>query len=294
MDEYLCLPWEEVRRLCLPDHLLCTYQLLLSLAQQAGGQRTPPLPRHELARLRGVSLRTLGRHLQALRQRGLVRRDPLHSGPGVVWVLSGPKPQAPEEGQQSPPSLRLSPSLERKESPSGSEEEERALTRELLERVGVYTHLAEELARLPWVRPFLVEAWVQALRRNPRVRHLGAVLATLLRNPARCLPPPKMPPEEPSEGGLEEGSAAEGQSPLVEELLPWGEVLARLEERLGREQVETWLRGSYPLSWEDGVLVIAVRTPRAADWLEYRRREDVLAAVEEVTGQRPRISFAVA
>ncbi|MBI3909972.1 MAG: chromosomal replication initiator protein DnaA [Armatimonadetes bacterium] len=48
----------------------------------------------------------------------------------------------------------------------------------------------------------------------------------------------------------------------------WERALRRMERRLGREAIQTWLRDAEPLSYKEGVLVIAAPNGTARDWIE--------------------------
>lgn len=53
----------------LPDYLLCTYEVVLALAWANDYVKTPPISAAQLAAFRGVSERTIRRHLAELEQR---------------------------------------------------------------------------------------------------------------------------------------------------------------------------------------------------------------------------------
>ena len=88
---FLVLPWSWLAGLRLPDHLRCTYETILSLAWSHDGVRTPPISRRELARLRGVAIRTIDEHLQALRQGGHLADEPGRAGRKLVLLPTLPR-----------------------------------------------------------------------------------------------------------------------------------------------------------------------------------------------------------
>ena len=61
-------------------------------------------------------------------------------------------------------------------------------------------------------------------------------------------------------------------------------MLQRLVAALGQPAVELWLAGSAPLSLEDGILVVAVASARAVDWLS-GRHADLCQAATAVLGE---------
>ena len=143
---------------------------------------------------------------------------------------------------------------------------------------------------------------------------MGAVLATLLRQPAKCLPSPEAiaPLEAEAPPGEPCVSNARGQDDAADDLdddqeddiadddertcpnVPWEAVLDRLAQRIGQEAVDVWLRPSLPLSCEDGVLLVAVRTAQVVDWLENRYYKAICEVVHEVTGERLKLCFVAA
>ena len=62
-------------------------------------------------------------------------------------------------------------------------------------------------------------------------------------------------------------------------------MLNRLRQRLGDEAVNVWLGQSVPISCEDGVLVVAVRTAMAVDWLGHRYYTEIHDVLRQVTGE---------
>lgn len=392
-DRLLIVPWASMPGKALPDPLRVTYQLILSLAWAHDRQRTPPISRRELARMRGIGLRTLDTHLRMLRDAGWIQNDPhsrervlvllpRHLSEELAAIVGGPAaadtppqsasppptagratdgslvaadqasaaaPSAPRrtgtaasDGDETAPQEasaghRLPPAAttaedsgdarhqkatkQQKESPkraprasrvgSSLELEEEILARQseislqALELAGVYPSPARRLARLPWVTPGLVRAWIAALRANPKVRHVGAVLVTVLSDPDRCLPGPPGWQEEAQqedEEAREEEPLQEGEhdppeeepSPSQDSAFPWEAVVARLRETLGEEAVAIWLAESYPLSAADGVLVVALRSAYAVDWMAARGYLPTCAALREVTGERWQVRFVVA
>ena len=173
------------------------------------------------------------------------------------------------------------------------------VSRRALEKAGVYPGPARRLSQRPWVTPGLVEAWAEALRANPKVHHVGAVLVKVLSDPDRCLPgppgwqseapeAPESPDDEPDFEPLEEAPVSNGID------FPWEEVVDRLRETLGEEAVKIWLAESYPLSCSDHILVVALRSAYAVDWMQSRGYLVTRDALCEVTGERWDVRFATA
>ena len=149
----------------------------------------------------------------------------------------------------------------------------------------------------------MVDAWRAELARRPHVRHLGAVLASVLRDPASALPPPTArrpaaapppPPLEDEDDPDAEDEPEDEPAPEAEPVLPpgaWERIQERLRERLGPHAADVWLGQARPLAREGRVLVIAVGTPMAADWLTYRLYDVVVEAAEAVLGRRYSLRF---
>ena len=207
------------------------------------------------------------------------------------------------------PSTACSESLEEEGETCTIGKERLLLTIQHLVSAGVYSTLARKLARRPWVTPDLVDAWAQELRANRKVRHVGAVLATLLRRRETCLPPPEISDEdtpveafavEPTEevDDLDAPDAAPGEA--LPNAVParsratWDEVLNRLRQLLGDEAVNVWLGQSVPISCEDDVLVVAVRSARAVDWLGHRYYTEIRDVLRQVTGEPLQLRFVAA
>ncbi len=335
---YLLLPWPAGEQSALSDPQYRTYVLILSLAWANDRRQTLPVSRRELAGLRGIALRTLDAHLAALRAKGYVRNAPGRAGLKMILIptmfdsAQQPSPDAvsptpadngdPQQANQPaqpapdaqpvrphPPPASCDVGMEKKlNTPVGKEELLLLIKR--LTAAGVYPVVAERLAREPWVTLELVEAWVRALREQPRVRHLGGLLTAILRQPATCLPPPLAPvytgaspsSEAPGRGKdtsepVQDAIGASDEPPAEEAPpcdVPWEEVLGRLRQRLGAKRVEVWLDGSLPLCLEGKQLVIALRSPFAVDWVRNCHKRDIEAALKEVTGREYRVSFVVA
>ena len=173
----------------------------------------------------------------------------------------------------------------------------------LLRAVGVYARVARRLAEQPWVSADLVRRWIAALQRRPNVRHVGAVLTSVLCD--REAAPPA--PAESQPAGFEPLPVAGPDPPDMENpegeelaqhepLLPpgaWEAALEHLRQRLGEKVVEVWLGGARPLAREGGVLVIAARSPTTVDWLKHRLYGQVSDAIEAACGKRYSLRFVV-
>ena len=221
---------------------------------------------------------------------------PLHGRPRAATPPASP-PAGPDDGAEKD-----------KLYPAKGKEELLAISNRL-RSAGVYPVVAARLAGEPWVSLELVEAWIGALRQRPHVRQLGGLLAAILRKPETCLPAPSAPPPPPAHAGREEdegpppeapdeeGEAEEDESPpspFPQDRLPWERVLALLRQRLGEEPVRVWLGGSAPLGLAEGRLIIALRSPLGADWVQKRYWRQIQEAVEEVAGRPLELRFVVA
>ena len=71
----------------------------------------------------------------------------------------------------------------------------------------------------------------------------------------------------------------------------WQKVLGRLQAVLPRPTFETWLKDTDGVRWEGNTLIVGVRTPFQAAWLERRMYTAVGQVVEQVTGVPADISF---
>jgi hypothetical protein len=179
-----------------------------------------------------------------------------------------------------------------------------ALAVERLEEVGVYPGLSQRIAQLAWVTPELIEAWIARLSRQRQVRHLAALLVAVLRDPTRCFPAPPLPAGSPApEDALgeadgdwpdQDGSAlsdGEGDSRVdaasartVNLPFAWDDWLLALRARLGQQSVDTWLADAQPVSWADGVLVVALPSAMGVDWLTRCYGRELDLAAREVAG----------
>ena len=71
----------------------------------------------------------------------------------------------------------------------------------------------------------------------------------------------------------------------------WQSVLGRLQAVLPRPTFETWLKDTDGVRWEGNTLIVGVRTPFQAAWLERRMYTAIQQTVEKVTGVPADISF---
>lgn len=292
------LPWP-----ALPDHLRVTLELLLALAWQHDRRATPPLSAGDLAAQRGLTPRTLRDHLRALCAAGLLQREAVARGRHIYRPegLARAQEAAPEPVERP---QRPAPAAECSGQPSAGE---RQAVVQRLSEAGVYPGLARELAGHPWVTLPLVEAWLERLRANRSVRHVGAVLVTMLRSPERCLPAPRCSPgprclpgsgDDPPQTGepvrarrpAQSRAEARAQAALRER---WQRALALLRERLGAQSVEVWLARSQPITCDSAALVVAVASPQAADWLSHRHHAALCAAASETWGRPLQVRLVV-
>jgi len=65
----------------------------------------------------------------------------------------------------------------------------------------------------------------------------------------------------------------------------WEEALRRVEPRVGREAVASWLRDAWPLSLENGTLTVGVPNATARVWIEKKYGKALVEALEEIQGE---------
>ena len=357
---YLVLPWGWDASLALPDHLRCTYELILSLAYDHDGRRTHPVTRWQLAQWRGLAVRTIDDHLAALRERALLASEDDGRGRGLSWIPLR-LPEAPNDdnhGQgdayaaadqapavhRSPSTHGRSPRSPERRTRRGSStadrggvpqagalrglpqhngpllEEEACLSQtpeddlpsstqephigrddphvtecvERLEDAGVYAGLSQQIAGLPWVTSDLIDAWVWQLKQQRRVRSLGAVLASVLRDRGRCFPAPALPSTEELPEARDQLLPLSSARPEPTLPFDWTEWIASLREAIGDRPVDLWLEEAYPVSHSDGVLVVAVTTPFGVDWLSNQRQRELDASASELAGTGVKVRLVTA
>jgi hypothetical protein len=84
---YVPAPVQEAYNPQITDPHFRTLIQIRGLAHLTGGDRTPPLTLDELVALRGVSRRSICRHLQALRVEGYLRIEPSGENAFVIYPL---------------------------------------------------------------------------------------------------------------------------------------------------------------------------------------------------------------
>jgi chromosomal replication initiator protein len=73
----------------------------------------------------------------------------------------------------------------------------------------------------------------------------------------------------------------------------WRAALGQLEMQLSRSNFDTWVKDTDAVSFEDGVLVVAVRSAYAKDWLEHRLYRDIHRVVSSIAHQTVQVRFVV-
>src|SRR5512142_3150874 len=74
----------------------------------------------------------------------------------------------------------------------------------------------------------------------------------------------------------------------------WQSVLAQLQLDMAKASFDTWVRDTYPLSYEAGILTIAVPNAYARDWLESRLASTVNRLLIGVMDSNATVNFVVA
>ncbi len=74
----------------------------------------------------------------------------------------------------------------------------------------------------------------------------------------------------------------------------WQSVLGQLQLEMPRASFDTWVRDTHPLSYEDGVMTVAVRNAYARDWLENRLLSTVSRLLAGMMNRAVDVRFVVA
>ncbi|MHB9033316.1 MAG: ArsR family transcriptional regulator [Anaerolineae bacterium] len=291
---YLIVPCQAVPD--LPDHLRVTYALILGLAWGASGNATPPVTIRELAELRGLSPRAIDAHLAALRRAGYVENAPQRDGlplvliprplPGVSALPPAPQDAPPAQGETAE---RAGGSTNRSSLPPLNLDQDNS-SYSLLVHAGVYPSVAITLAQRPWMTPELVRAWAEHLRTTKGVRHLGGLLASILRRGDIGMPPPPLDDDEdddePEPDPAPLRARRDPPAPDLADLgRSWSEVLDELIGRLPGAHLDAWLADSQPLAWDGRILTIATHSWLSADYLMKRNTTALDQVLREFTGR---------
>ncbi|MGC9359031.1 MAG: chromosomal replication initiator protein DnaA [Anaerolineae bacterium] len=73
----------------------------------------------------------------------------------------------------------------------------------------------------------------------------------------------------------------------------WQAALGRIELKLKREDFDTWLEDSQAISYEDGTLIVGVRSAYAKDWLANRLYGDIHRIVSDIADRTCSVRFVV-
>jgi len=316
----IVLPWRapDVRQ--LSDTMRVTYEVIIALAWANDRRATPPLTWSELADVRGVTLRTLTRHIRYLEAGRFIRVTSERAQRWTLWPRHLSGVEFPQEIRPTLPiSVRFPdaqgsilvgsesdrPSKEEQQLPATPSKRENALDEEargrLLRRLvglGVYASVARELVGLPWMSEVLVERWWHTLSVARGLRSPAALLVKILRDPNRCLPMPsasEVPPLEEQEE-VPASAPEEGEEDEAPPALPfdWSRVLDRLRDLPEMHSILTMLEPSRPISYDGNCLVVAVRSAMVADWLSRTADRTLRQVVRETVGQPLRLLFVAA
>ncbi len=294
---YLIVPCRAVPD--LSDQQRLTYALILGLAYGSPDGATPPVTIRELAELRGLSPRSIDAHLAALRRAGYIRNAPQREGLPLVLIprpleglcaLAPAQRSAPAENGETGGCAGGSSSSSISALP---EEEETSYS--LLVRAGVYPSVAISLSQRPRITPELVRAWIEHLRGSQGVRHLGGLLASILRRGDIGMPPPPPtePQPEPAPALVRPPRRQARVEPDLAELgHTWQEMQAELIARLPDAHLDTWLADSYPLDWDGRCLTIATHSWLSADYLSKRNTTTLDQVLRLYTGRPIILQFA--
>ncbi len=84
----------------------------------------------------------------------------------------------------------------------------------------------------------------------------------------------------------------EGETPM-DAIRLWRAAVGQLELELAKPTFDTWLRNTWAVSYEDGVLVIGVQSAYAKDWLENRLYALIQRVVSKTAGRTVSARFVV-
>src|SRR5574340_1166659 len=73
----------------------------------------------------------------------------------------------------------------------------------------------------------------------------------------------------------------------------WQSVLGQLQMEMPKASFDTWVRDTYPLSYENGVLTVGVSNAYARDWLDSRLASTVSRLLVGVLNANVAVSFVV-
>ncbi len=73
----------------------------------------------------------------------------------------------------------------------------------------------------------------------------------------------------------------------------WQGALGELQMQLERPSFDTWVSGTQAISYEDGVLVVGVKSGYAKDWLENRLYASIQKTVTQIAGRTVSVRFVV-
>jgi len=84
----------------------------------------------------------------------------------------------------------------------------------------------------------------------------------------------------------------EGKTPM-DAIRLWRAAIGQLQLELAKPTFDTWLRDTWAVSYEDGVLVIGVQSAYAKDWLENRLYALIQRVLSETAGRTVSVRFVV-
>jgi len=285
-----------------------------------------PLPLAQLAALRGVAPRTLREHLARLEERGLLRREYAGQAGLMLQVVDSSVPVDPPEVGEQP----AREDADRRGRALALLMEAGVYQRTARELVQL-PWVEPELVRA-WVQALRCKRAVRSVPavlvhtlRNParclppphqRSRSPGVDRGGRgERNAGGSPEEPCTAPQGATVKAWPAGDdgrvaywrvqlaepAAEPEAPDEDDEAA-GELLASLWEqareamavRVSAEMDRLWLEPAWPLCYSDGVLVVAVPTPLAAEWLNGAVSRSILEAIQRSSGTRLALRFVPA
>ena len=73
----------------------------------------------------------------------------------------------------------------------------------------------------------------------------------------------------------------------------WNSVLGEIELNISKPQFNTWIKNTYPISMDEGEIVICVPSAFTRDWLENKFNLTILNSIQKITGSVKKVRYVV-
>lgn len=73
----------------------------------------------------------------------------------------------------------------------------------------------------------------------------------------------------------------------------WNSVLGEIELNISKPQFNTWIKNTYPISMDDGEIVICVPSAFTRNWLENKFNLTILNSIQKITGSVKKVRYVV-